>query len=426
MVQNPYLTADYLRVARESTLPGRLLATVLPAITTALAMVIAGEGAFAWTAASGSVYVAGGAGHAARVGVALAGAMALVAYTQGVRGADRGLADLHPVVPRPYVAARRRATARAAVPWLAGAWPMLWPMHGNPALMGQAAILVLGAWIAGQAAGLALALAAPSLGQSASLAPLLDAVRGANPRPQAALIWAPGVALAIAGASVVVGAYGLAAGGAGLGALAVPFATAALVWRLRPTARDLCAIPAVLADVDAAWAAVDAEDEGRRVYMEGPVRWLPASTRTEVLRVLRHGWREHRVLLSGSWALVALCVVASFAREALALPLLVATFVVIGSLGPRMARADPAWLDVALPRGGVAAGRAVAVGLWLAAGGLVPLVVLALRGSSGLALVALLTGAVLAAAAGRGSPLAYAGTSLAALAVSLGVLGGFA
>ena len=57
----------------------------------------------------------------------------------------------------------------------------------------------------------------------------LDAVRGANPRPQAALIWAPGVALAIAGASVVVGAYGLTAGGAGLGALGVPFATAALV-----------------------------------------------------------------------------------------------------------------------------------------------------------------------------------------------------
>lgn len=423
MGTNPYLNADSLRVARESGRLSEILARVGPAAASAAAMAITGDAPFAWTQGSESVYLAGAAGHAARVGVALAGAMALLAYGEGVRGPDRGLADLHPVLVAPYTAARRSATTRASWAWLGGALPLLLPLHHRPDALAAGAALVVGGWAAGQACGLALALAAPSLGASPTLAPLLDAVRGPNPRPQAALIWAPGVALAAAGLAVVAGAYGMAAGGWGLAALVLPWVVAVAARRVRPSARDLCVIPAVLADVDASWAAVDAADDGQRVYMEGPVRWLPAPMRPEVLRHLRHGWREHRAFLNGAWLLVAVCVVAALSGEWLALPLLVATAAALGALGPRMAAHDPPWLDLALPRRGVARARALALAGWIGAALLLPTGALLARGHAPAALLVVGLGGVLAAAGGWMAPWPYAAASLGAVAVSLGWLG---
>ncbi|MBM4390128.1 MAG: hypothetical protein FJ090_03320, partial [Deltaproteobacteria bacterium] len=127
-MRNPYLVADYRQVARENTAFARLAAACLPGLASAAAMVIVGPGAFPWADASASIFASAAAGHAARVGVALAGAMALLAYDVGVRGPDRGLVDLHPVHAGPYLHARRRRVAVAGVPWLAGALPLLFPL----------------------------------------------------------------------------------------------------------------------------------------------------------------------------------------------------------------------------------------------------------------------------------------------------------
>ncbi len=418
-MQNPYLVADSRQAAREYTAIARLATVCLPGVAATVAMVLAGPEAFPWAQASGSYFASAGAGHAARVGVALAGAMALLAYDAGVRGPDRGLVDIHPVLAAPYLHARRRRVAVAGVPWLVGALPLLFPLGRDIAFLVPAALLVVGGWAAGQACGLAFALRAPSAALSPSVAPLLDAVRGANPRPQAALIWAPGAALALAGSAVVAGAYGLAAGGGATLAIALPFTCYRLVSRwVRPSARDLCAIPAVVNEVDAAWASVDAAEEGARVYLEGPVRWLPRAWRPEVLRHLRHAWREHRGYLGATWALVAVATVAVLSRDDLAAPSLVLCLATLGALGPRLAAADPRWLDLALPRPGIVRGRAVALGLYMAAAGCAPAVLSLLTGQWPVAAMALACGPVLAQGGARLRTPAFLVLAVSLVAVS--------
>jgi hypothetical protein len=206
-----------------------------------------------------------------------------------------------------------------------------------------------------------------------ALAGALDAIRGQNPRAQAALIWAPPVALALAGAGVVAGGAGLQAAFAGDArgylALIVPFAVGAAGLRLAFVGGDtLARIPAVLGEVEAAYAAVEAAEEGRRVYLEWVVPWAPAAWRPELLRVLRAGWRAERGWLGASFLAALLVAAAGFTKE----PALAGRAVQVGGLAlaalglvaGRIRARDPAWLRLTLPTPGLRPAMAAAVFAW--------------------------------------------------------------
>lgn len=366
-----------------------------------------------------------------RVALLLAGLLSLGTFDLVVRGPDRGVVDLHPVLARAYVRARLHAAARVAAPALAAALVILVPAWQDPALMLSGAVLLSGAWASGITLGVGVNLAAPSLAVHAGVAPVLDALRGPNPRAQAALIWAPAGALLVAGLALLAATAGLelafAGTPAGYALLGLPWVAAGLGARAAFVDADtLARIPAVLGEVEATYAAVEAAEEGNRVYLEWVTRWVPRRLRPELLRVLRQGWRAERGWLGASFLAAVLAGLAAWSDRAGAdRSLLLAGLLLAGvaALGPRLRARDPAWLVLVLP----AAGRRAAVALAILAWGqaIVFAVVAALVVRQGLG-VATVTGLrlelVLGALAAAGACLPAAGYVPAALLVcALGV-----
>jgi hypothetical protein len=178
--------------------------------------------------------------------------------------------------------------------------PLLW--QGAPELWALSMVQVAGSWCLGLTVSAAVHLLAIEVSESDAWAPVLDLVRGNNPRPQAAFLYAPGVALLVAGLVLARSAEAVA-GGASLLWLFVPFAAAggALVPLPRLARKAWFRGSAVLAEIDARYAALLDPEEGRRVYLDWTVRWLPEALRRYALHDLRHGWRARRTLLSGAW-----------------------------------------------------------------------------------------------------------------------------
>ncbi len=330
-----------------------------------------------------------------RVALLLAGFLSLGTFDLVVRGPDRGVVDLHPILARAYVRSRLVAAARGAAPALVAALVTLLPAWQDPALLGSGALLLGGSWAAGITLGMGVNLAAPSLAVRPGVAPVLDALRGPNPRAQAALIWAPAAALFVAGLAILAATAGLelafAGNPAGYSLLALPWAAAAFGARAAFADADtLARIPAVLGEVESAYAAVEAAEEGHRVYLEWVVRWAPAWLRPELLRVLRHGWRAERGWLGASFLAAGLAGLAAWSDRPGSVRGVLLTGVLlagVAALGPRLRARDPAWLVLVLP----AAGRRLAVGLAILAWGQVIVfsVVAALTVRQGLAIGAL-------------------------------------
>jgi len=192
-------------------------------------------------------------------------------------------------------------------------------------------------------------LAAVWAAYSPGLAGLLDAVRGQNPRMQAALIYAPGVALALVGLAVEFGAIGLEAAltgwSLGWAWLVIPLIVGAVAWALVGTLADHFYVRAslLLAEVEGAWGQHDESVAAGAVYMERVARGRP-----ELLRALRNGWRSQRLYATGGW--IAGLVVAGmcWSDPDTATVWGAGAVVLIAAVAARLSEGDPLWLDDAL------------------------------------------------------------------------------
>jgi hypothetical protein len=298
----------------------------------------------------------------------LAIVQALGTYDLVVRGPDRGVIDVHPLLARPYLRARLARVARERLPWLGVAAVLGLPLWAVPTAGIGYLVVVGGAWAAGIGLGLGVNLLAPRLAAAPAAAGLLDAIRGSNPREQAPFLYAPGVAVALTGLCVVAGQVGIAGllGGGVPWALGVPWVAAAVgVAAAFAQAEDLARLPAVLGEIDARWAGAEVEEEARRVYLEWLADRAAPAWREELRKELRHGWRGHRSFVLAAWALGALCagMVATEGPGRLKL-VGVAAVGVVGVLGERLRRADPPLLDLLYPRPHRALARTVAMLGW--------------------------------------------------------------
>lgn len=299
-----------------------------------------------------------------RLGALLVGAMALSSFDALLRGPDREVLEVHPIDPRGLLPAIGGELLRRQVILPLMAAILLSPLlvHGQVRAWVGALVVLLGAWLCGLGLGAWINLGAVEAAESPRLRGLLELLRGDNPRLQAALIYAPGVVLAVGGLAVGLAAGGLSAGLQGHAPgwlfLGLPYLLGGLgaALALPLAARSWTRASRLLAEVDAAWAGQEEPEEERRVYLE----WL-ARGRPELLRALRQGWRVRRTWATGAWGLGLVGAFAGWSSQpeapAVVLAVAGAAALLILALPARLAEGDPPWLDRALGL------RAPAVGL---------------------------------------------------------------
>lgn len=372
MAKNPYRLADRRqRIARRRVeSPLTRLAAMAPFVGAAAAVWLA-QDLYATLLAGGSAaWAAGFTGILARVGLVVAALLALTTYDTLVRGPDRGVLDIHPLLPGPWLRARVEGLVRDRLPWLGVAFVFLAPVARDPRALALGAVVLTGAWAAGLGAGLGVNLAAPALAARPSLAGLFDAIRGANPRLQAALLYAPGAALALSGSATIAAAWGagrlLLGDPAGVLGLVAPFGVAALGLALAVRfAPAMSGIGAVLGEIEAAWANAEDPEDARAVYLEWTVRLVPAPLRLALRKELRHLWRAHRGFVTGSWGLALLAGIAGWtaapAGPARLAQVGAGALAAFGYAGVRLGATDPPWLDAFVPLRGRVLARATAV-----------------------------------------------------------------
>ena len=318
-----------------------------------------------------------------RVAVRVALLVAAVAALRGadavVRSPERPVLDAHPVDGRALTRALVRRAAVGLLPGLAASVLALGglALRVGPGAWAAGALVVVGGGLGGLGVGAAMHLGAVDLALRPAAAPLLDALRGANPRPQAALIYAPGVAIFVVGAAIFLA-------GAGAGA-ALDGRPAGLLWAALPVALGLAGAAVaprlgarlyaratlVLAEVDAAYGLAPRAEAAAEVYLGWAARGSP-----ERLRALRAGWRRLRPWPVLLWAVGGLTALVAAGRDAAAPGVAAAAaglaLAVAGVLPARLAALDPPWLTRALGLGGLSTVRARAevallygVGAWL-------------------------------------------------------------
>lgn len=360
MPLNPYRLADTRQRSarlRAEGLAGRL-GPLLPMFSAGVAIWLARDVYATVLGAGPNLDPRGYATLMSRVGICTAAALSLSAYDAVIRGPDRGVVDHHPLLGEAWLRSVLLRLVRERLPWLAAGWIALVPLlpHVQAFLLGGVA--VAGAWAAGIGVGIGVNVAAPGVGANPKYAPIFDALRGANPRLHAALLYAPGVALAGSGLATLAGTWGAARlieGGwdGALGLACAPVASFA-GWRLalRHT-RSLAGTTAILGEIDAAWAAVDTVNEARTVYLEWTVRLVPDALRLALRKELRHLSRGHRAWVTGSWGIGLLVAVAAWtsAHTGAARYGMVggAGIVAVAYAGVRLGAGDPDWLRLTLP-----------------------------------------------------------------------------
>ena len=330
-----------------------------------------------------------------RIANLIAAMVILHSYTDLVRGPDRDVLDVHPVRATALVRAIALGTARARLYLPAMAAVLLAPVAlagYTQAYLGAIGVVVA-AWLGGLGVGFMVHLGGVWAAFSPRFAALLDALRGDNPRMQAALIYAPGVALLLVGLSVEFAAIGmeLALTGwstgwlwlgipAGLGAIA--FAT------VGPLAeRFYVRASLLLAEVDGAWGQAQTAELAETVYLEKLGR-----KDAESLRALRLGWRSLRIYATGGWVVGTLVALAGWSSPDRLTFWGGLAVVWAASVASLMAAHDPHWLNQAL---GVQSARVLwaraRVAAAYAAGALIPVVVvLGIRHTNGLAVAGML------------------------------------
>ncbi len=374
---NPY-AAVFRAVARRE---GGRWSAVLPVVAALAAMPLARPVMMGFL--DQGRLASGTEGLALRMGALVAAAMAIHTYADLVRSADRPVLDAHPVAPRLLLRAVAARTARQRLSLPIAACIFLLPvgLEGSWTAWAGAAGVVFGAWLSMLGLGFTVHLGGVWAGMSPGLARLMDLVRGDNPRMQAALIYAPGVALAVVGMAVMWAAGGLAwalqGDPRGWAFLAIPPAVGLAGWvAAGPLAeRQYVRATALLTEVDALGAATEDPEESRRVYLE----WLAGDQRPALLRQLRNAWRAHRTWAFAAWLLGLSGALAGWSDDPDIAARIATTCggagLVIAALPTRLVLGDPAWLDAALgvrPRS-VLLARAT-TGLLYAQGALLPAV----------------------------------------------------
>jgi hypothetical protein len=388
-------------------------ARALGPVATAVALVLAVGPVFQpFLRGDPSQWPAGASALALRLGLLVAGWGALEGHEAVLRGGDRRVLSALPVNPVAVVRYEltRRLLARAwvVVALCAVAAPLI--RAGAAGLGVAVAAVAVTAWSLGVPAGAAGALLAVRAAQDPRFAPALDLVRGTNPRPQAALIWAPGLTLGAVGTLV---AFAARAPDAGAALVALPVAGAAAAWAALPglARRGWWSAGAVLAEVDGRYAAAGAAPGlERAVYLDWAVRFLPVGWRPWALTDLRQGWRARRSLLSGAWFGGALAFAAGWSPDAAAWS---AAIVVgglaawsCGAIGPLLDRDLPPAAVLWVPSGGLARGGArwAALVAWLQPCAGLPALALSLRHGLGAGIgAALALEAVILVVAGWGA-----------------------
>ena len=281
--------------------------------------------------------------------------MALHTYSDLVRGADRPVLDPHPVQARLLLTAIGVGTARSRLylPLVCAILLLPVGLAGHWLAWAGGCLVVVGCWVGMLGVGFAIHLGGVWAGLSPAFADILDAIRGDSPRTQAALIYAPGLALALVGLAAGLAAAGLGAALEGMTMgwlyLALP-PLLGLIGGLaaRPLA-DLCYVraTALLTEIDGMFSGLQDAEQGTEVYLE----WL-ARRDPELLRALRQGWRRLRIWPMGAWFLGALGALAGWqaSPDAPVKVLLIAgaAVLLLGALPCRLAEGDPQWLDQAL------------------------------------------------------------------------------
>lgn len=352
-MRNPYAEVHRRIRSRRGRGPSWLLALLAAGVAAPLARpVLLG---FLDGPASPEIVAAGTEAIAFRLAALVVCVMALSTYDAIVRGPDREVLDVHPIQPPLLLQAIavRLLREQAFVPAMAIILLIPLALAGHvPAFLGAAA-LVLGAFVCGFGLGFLVNLGAVWAAYSPALAGVLELLRGSNPRMQAALIYAPGVVLGLAGVALLLASGGASAAlsgwAPGWAFLALPPAVGLVAYRLSLplSERTWVAASALLAEVDAAWAGSEEGDEDRRVYLE----WI-ATGRPEVLRALRQGWRRLRTWATGAWGLGLVGAFAGWSADPTAPTAVVAVggaaVLLIAALPTRLADGDPVWLDRAL------------------------------------------------------------------------------
>jgi hypothetical protein len=304
-----------------------------------------------------------------RLALLLVALLALSTFSSLVRGPDRGIIDLHPLKPDLWLKARLPRLALDRLSWLASALILLLPLYQSPEALAAAAVLLGGAWFSGIGLGTGINLSASSIAFSPGWAPVLDAIRGANPRSQAAFLYAPGTALALAGLCLIGAALGLEAGLSGKTEgfllLGLPFlsglAGLRLAWRGRAS---LTLTATTLSEVDAAWAEAEDPKEARAVYLEWTVRLFPPSVARYLLLDLRNGWRAGRLWISLGFGLGALSTINAWGSGSAASLVASVSAAVIGLIGCVIEANNPS-LPLLQPASARLGARAIAVFFWL-------------------------------------------------------------
>jgi hypothetical protein len=282
-------------------------------------------------------------------------------YEQVVRGRDRAVLETLPVDAARVARLAAVRTLAALHRWVLAGAALLAPIAvaGEPGLWAAA---VASAWACAVAAvplGVAGHLLAIRAADWEALGPLLDLIRGGNPRAQAALLYGPGVVLLVGGLLLRVSAEAVPALAAGeaLGVvLFAPLAAGVLAAAAIPgLARSAWFRGSlVIAEIDARYAALEDPEEARRVYLDWGVRFLPAPARVYALADLRHGWRARRTLLSLQWVAAALALGVGWTSDPAgpfrAAAVALAGAGLVGAVGVAMDADEPPLLRVLLPR----------------------------------------------------------------------------
>lgn len=314
-----------------------------------------------------------------RAGLLIIGLLAVDMYAALVRGPERLVLETLPVDGARVAMTELARVGSERAPLVLAMAAVFAPVALERSALAWAASLVALAGVYALAIPGAAVVHLSSIDAATSprWAPLLDALRGANPREQAAFIYAPGVVLAFVGAVALAAAAGVRAvtdgDPRGWAAIAAPWLLAPIAAALVPglARRTWFAGSAVLADIDARYASLERPEEARAAYLDWTVRWLPAGVARYALRDLRHAWRARRGFISGAWVGGVLAAFAGWSADPSA-PARAAAAVVIavfgfGAIGAVLETDEPGFLRAWLPKGGAdaALGRAWAEVLWL-------------------------------------------------------------
>ena len=258
-----------------------------------------------------------------RLGLLMIVIMSLQTYSDIIRGADRAVLDPHPMDIKQYFNATSWRLLRTS-----SCWPMCISLCGlsllftAPSFYAVCLIVLWGAWLGSVGVGYAVALASVFVARDPRFYGLLDALRGQNPRAQAAFIYAPGMCLAFMAVLVALASAGARAAlsGSALGWLMVlpliagPFGFFAAQ---RFARSEYVRATMVLAEIDALWSIVNHNDEAERieVYLESTCKTVFRSSfltpllgdQVEMLTLLslKQGWRRYRTMIIGLWILGA-------------------------------------------------------------------------------------------------------------------------